>query len=87
MAEQVLKEKIRDVLRGGAFPGSDDYVYVSDGVDDNIHVVVVSPKFEGRGMFESQDAIFDELTKSMPWDEVSRVSLLIGVSPESLKSL
>jgi stress-induced morphogen len=48
MADTRLKTKIKTILKSSAFRDPDDAVYVSDGSDDNIHVVVVSEKFTGK---------------------------------------
>ena len=59
---------------------------VSDGWDGNIHVVVVSRKFDGRRMKEKQDLIWSELVKGLTPEEWGQVSLSVGVSPEELKA-
>jgi len=54
MADAALKAKIKDSLKRTYFDDSDDAIYVSDSdeCDENIHVVIVSPKFEGKGLEE-----------------------------------
>ena len=86
MADDQLKQKIRDVLKGGYFQDADDLVDISDGADDSIHVVVVSRKFDGQRMKEKHDLIWSELNKKLAPEEWGRVSLSIGVSPEEIKA-
>lgn len=86
MADDALKTKIKVLLKDGYFQGSDDLVDVSDGADDNIHVVIVSRKFDGRRTKEKQDLIWSELTNHLAPEEWGKVSLSIGVSPEEIKA-
>jgi stress-induced morphogen len=86
MSDQVLKKKIRDVLKGGYFADVNDLVDVSDGSVDNIHLVIVSRKFDGRRSREKSDLIWSELTKLLSPDEWGKISLSVGVSPEEVKS-
>ena len=86
MADEQLKQKIRDVLKGGYFKDSEDLVDVSDGPDDSIHVVIVSRKFDGHRMKEKHDLIWSELSQHLAADVWGKVSLSIGVSPEELKA-
>lgn len=89
MADATLKERIRKILKSGYFRDPDDAVYVSDSedVDENIHVVVVSPKFHGKRLGEKTDLILSELIQSLDQQDWGRVSLSVGVSPEELKAL
>jgi len=86
MADEQLKQKVRDVLKGGYFRDADDLVDISDGPDDSIHVVIVSRKFDGHRMKEKHDLIWSELSQKLAPTEWSRVSLSIGVSPEEIKA-
>jgi acid stress-induced BolA-like protein IbaG/YrbA len=86
MAAERLKTKVYDALKAGYFKDSADLVDVSDGADGNIHVVVVSRKFDGRGMKEKHDLIWDELEKQLTKKEWGQVSLAVGVSPEEVKA-
>ena len=86
MADEQLKQKIRDVLKGGYFQDPEDLVDVSDGPDDSIHVVIVSRKFDGHRMKEKHDLIWSELSQHLPPEVWGKVSLSIGVSPEELKA-
>jgi acid stress-induced BolA-like protein IbaG/YrbA len=87
MAEDQLKQKIHDALKQGYFHNPDDLVDVSDGHDGNIHVVVVSRKFDGRRVKEKSDLIWSELTSRLAKEEWGRVSLSVGVSPEEVKAI
>ena len=86
MADQQLKQKIRDVLKNGYFHHADDLVDISDGPDDSVHVVIVSRKFDGRRMKEKHDLIWSELSQKLKPEEWGSVSLSIGVSPEEIKA-
>ena len=85
MADEQLKQKIRDVLKDGYFQDPEDLVDVSDGPADSIHVVIVSRKFDGHRMKEKHDLIWSELSQKLGPEEWGKVSLSIGVSPEELK--
>lgn len=83
-----LKEKIASALAGGGFSGRGDLVDVSDSEDTgSIHVVVVSRKFDGMGMLEKQDAIWTILADGLDSEELERITLMVGVSPEDIKSV
>jgi hypothetical protein len=87
MAEQQVRERIHDVLKGGYFKDPEDLVDVSDGPDDSIHVVIVSRKFDKHPrMKEKHDLIWSELTRNLPQEQWSKISLSIGVSPEEIKA-
>lgn len=73
-------------MKDGLFRNAHDLVDVTDGNDGNIHVVVVSRKFDGRRMKEKNDLIWDELEKRLPADEWGMVSLTVGASPEEVKA-
>jgi hypothetical protein len=87
MADDALKKRIRDVLKQGYFKDAEDLVDVSDGYDDNVHVVVVSRKFDGKRTREKEDLIRSELVKHLTADEWGKVSLSVGASPEEIKAL
>jgi stress-induced morphogen len=86
MANEQLKQMIRDVLTEGYFHDPDDLVDVSDGPDDSIYVEIVSRKFDGRRMKEKHDLIWSELLQKLPPDAWGKVSLSTGFSPEELKA-
>jgi len=86
MADSQLKQKIYDALRSDYFKDADDFVDVSDGPEDSIHVVIVSRKFDGRRMKEKNDLIWAVLVKNLVPEVWSRVSLSIGTGPEEIKA-
>jgi len=86
MADEALKAKIEEVLKKGYFADPKDLVDVSDGLDDNIHVVIVSRKFDGHRMKEKHDLIWSDLMNQLKPEEWGRITLSIGVSPEELKA-
>jgi stress-induced morphogen len=86
VADEALKEKIEDALKRGYFKDPKDLVDVSDGLDDNIHVVIVSRKFDGYRMKEKHDLIWSDLMKQLTPEEWGKITLSIGVSPEELKA-
>jgi hypothetical protein len=88
MANQLLKDKIRDLLKSGHFSDPDDFVLVSDGPDaDSIHVVVVSDKFKRVRLKKKLDLISSELVGKLSRKEWGKVTLSVGVTPEEVKAL
>ena len=84
MACEILKQKIYDTLRGGYFRDAKDFVDVSDGSADHVHIVIVSRKFNGHTMGDRVDIIWNELTKHLSQEEWGHVFLSIGVPPEEV---
>ncbi len=84
MACEILKQKIHDTLRGGYFRDAKDFVDVSDGSADHVHIVIVSRKFNGHTMGDRVDIIWNELTKHLSQEEWGHVFLSIGVAPEEV---
>ena len=84
MKHDAVRQKIRGCLKKH-FP--DDTVDVSCGHDDNIHVVVVSHKFDGLRWDEKEDALREILEDCLGTKELTRISLIIGISPEEVKAL
>jgi stress-induced morphogen len=88
VASKQLKKRIHDVLKRTYFNDSDDSVDVSDGDGDNVHVVIVSRKFDKhRRMKEKHDLIWSVLSENLRPEEWGMVSLSIGASPEEIKAL
>ena len=85
MACETLKQKIQNLLKTGYFNDTKDFVDVSDGAGDFIHVVVVSRKFNGHTMIDRSDIIWDELLKHLSDEEWGHVSLLVGAIPEEVQ--
>jgi stress-induced morphogen len=89
MAEKKLKQKIHDVLRKAYFKDQNDLIDVSDGEggNGNLHLVVVSRKFDGRHMKEKNDLIWDILVRHLKPEEWGKVILTVGASPEEVKAI
>jgi stress-induced morphogen len=89
MADRALKQKIKDVLRKTYFDDPDDAVYVSDSEEgeEDIYVVVISPKFAGKRLQEKNDLILSLLVGSLPSEEWGRVTLSVGHSPDELTTV
>ena len=87
MSDAQLKAKIATILREGCFNHQDDAVYVLDGPDGNLHVVVVSPQFQGRRLAEKRDLILGDLISGLEEDEWGRVTLSVGVTPEEITTM
>lgn len=86
MADAQLKQKIRDALKAAYFKDPDDLVDVSDGPDDDVDVVIVSRKFDGKRMKEKNDLIWSVLVQHLTPDEWGKISLSVGASPEQIKA-
>ena len=85
MVDAQLKEKIFSVLRRTLFDDPGDVIDVSDGDDvDDIHLVVISRKLEGRRLRERTDLIWDELQRDLTPEEWGRISLTIGMTPDQV---
>lgn len=78
-----MKPKLEAALRAEF---KHDTVDITDGYKGNVHVLVVSRKFDGKGDYERQDMlhkIIDDagLTKA----QIGKISLLLAMSPSELK--
>ncbi|HEY8751322.1 MAG TPA: hypothetical protein VIM11_25285 [Tepidisphaeraceae bacterium] len=78
-----LKQIIRDAFRQ-RFPH--DTVDVSDGYEDNIHVLVVSREFDKMREKQKQDVMW-KIIDSTPLtdDQKALISLVFPVSPAEIK--
>jgi hypothetical protein len=76
--------RIRSMLKT-SFP--DDTVDVTlSGIRDNIHVVVVSRKFDNLRESEKQETLWALIDESnLTAEEKSRISLILAYSPDDLK--
>ena len=82
-ADPQLKKKIEKILRA-VFPG--ETVDVSDGHGDNIHVIVVSRKFDGMREKERQELLWRAIDEGDLSDaEKVLISLILPYSPGDLK--
>lgn len=78
-----VKGILEKVLKA-VFP--EDTVDVSDGYQDNIHILVVSRKFDGRTEAEKQDMIWTPIRKSdLTEGELFLISLALPLSPADIK--
>jgi stress-induced morphogen len=87
MVNELLQKKVHDVLKTGYFNGPDDAVDVSVGPGDNLHLVIVSRKFDGKRLKDRHELIWSELLQHLGADEWGKISLSIGTSPEELKAI
>lgn len=84
-ANPVLKTKIERILRA-QFPQQGETVDVSDGSGDNIHVIVVSRKFDDLGEKSKQDLLWRAIDESDLTDaEKVKISMILPYSPDDLK--
>lgn len=91
MADAALKEKIRAALKSTYSNDENDLVDVSDSSDgaagENVHVVVVSRKFDDQRSAEKEDRIWSILMQKLKPEEWQKITLSIGISPEELKAI
>ena len=89
MACNVAKRKIYDLFTEGYFSDDKDFVDVSDGGFDgeDIHIVIISRKFNGYTMSERGRIISEEMWKHLTQNEWGRVFLTIGMLPEEVRIL
>ena len=84
-ASPALKRKVEQALRA-KFPDSSEAVDVSDGIGENIHVVVVSRQFDHMREKTKQDLLWGAIDASDLTDaEKVKISLILPYSPEELK--
>jgi hypothetical protein len=68
------------------FPGEGNYVDVSDGYDDLIHVLVVSRIFDGMTEPARQDLVWEALEQApLTRDQKRLVSLVVPLTPDQVK--
>ena len=82
-ADPELKTRIEAILRA-RFPG--ETVDVSDGHGENVHVIVVSRKFDGMREREKQDLLWSAIDQSTLTDgQKTLISMILPYSPADLK--
>jgi acid stress-induced BolA-like protein IbaG/YrbA len=82
-ADAQLKKKIEELLKA-EFPS--ETVDVSDGYKDNIHVVVVSRRFDDMREKEKLDAVWQIIDSGdLTHAEKALISLIVPYSPRELK--
>jgi acid stress-induced BolA-like protein IbaG/YrbA len=81
------REEIKAILQAALrkeFPH--DTIDVSDGYQQNIHVVVVSRRFDEMKERDKQDLLWSLIDATdLDSDEKNLISLLVPASPEMLK--
>ncbi|MFH0926402.1 MAG: hypothetical protein V1872_12375 [bacterium] len=83
-ADIQIKKKIENLLRKEFNENST--IDVSDGYQDNIHIIVVSNKFSGKSEHEKQDILWEMIEGSdLSELEKTKISLIIPYSPGELK--
>ena len=87
MACETFKREIYNVLKEGYFGDKNDFVDVSDGYDDLVHVVVVSRKFNWGQHDDKKRRHHRARTfiKHFPDGEWGYVSLTVGRLPEEVR--
>jgi stress-induced morphogen len=84
VADVRIKNKLEALLREEFNENST--VDVSDGYQDNLHIVVVSRKFSGKSENEKLDMLWRVIETSDLSDiDKNKISLLAPYSPEELK--
>ncbi len=86
MNTDALKKRIYDGLKRGSFGAPADLIDVSDGDEGVVHVVVVSRKFDDMRFQEKDELLWQEVAKHLAREDQSRITLLVGVSPEEVKA-
>ncbi len=78
-----IKKIIQSALKD-EFPY--DTVDVSDGYGDNIHILVVSRKFDGLTEQKKQDMLWNIIDSTeLPTAEKQLISLVLPLSPSEIK--
>lgn len=86
MAKKKEKQQIHDLLKHEFFSSPDDFVDVSDGPEDSIHLVLVSRKFDGKRLRLKHEMISEFLQAKLPKDLYQKISLAICRSPDEIKA-
>jgi acid stress-induced BolA-like protein IbaG/YrbA len=80
-----IKRVLTSALRA-QFPAEGNYVDVSDGYDDLIHVLVVSRIFDGMTEQARQDLVWDALERApLTRNQKRLVSLVVPLTPDQVK--
>ncbi len=83
-ANPETKKKIEEVLRHHFQENA--YIDVSDGYQDNIHVIVVSNELDEKSEREKQEILWDLIDDAeLPESEKTKISLILPLSRSNLK--
>lgn len=82
MADQALKDRVVAALQHTLFNKPGDYVAVTDGDADAVHILVISPQIGGKRAKEKRDLIWGELIARLAQQDWQRVSLLVAKTPQ-----
>ena len=82
MADPALKDRIKRDLEQACFHGPDERVLVSDGSGENVHLLIVSPRFRDADDHAHRDLIWGVLVKHLRPEDWGHVTLSAGASPE-----
>lgn len=78
-----MKPKLENALRA-KFPH--DTIDITDGYKGNIHVLVVSRQFDGKGDYERQSMLHEIIDNAgLTKVQIGKISLLLAMSPSELK--
>ena len=83
-ASSELKTKIENILHE-KFPQRGETVDVSDGFGDNIHVIVVSRRFDHLREKEKQELLWGAIDSNLTDAEKVKISMILPYSPDDLK--
>ena len=87
MADTKVKKRIRDFLRTEFVRAEDDRVIVRDGYADNVHVAIVSHRFDRLNPRERHGLIWDLLWKNLPKEVWGTITLAQDYTPREFVSM
>jgi acid stress-induced BolA-like protein IbaG/YrbA len=77
-----MEEHLKEVLRALGF--SDAEVQLENAGDGKVGGVLISKQFAGRSQEDRQQALWDELRKHMPPDELVQIVAIMTMTPEEI---
>lgn len=81
MADAKVKKRIRNLLRDEFVRADDDRVVVRDGYADNVHVEIVSHRFDRKSPRERHGLIWDLLFSNLPKEVWGTITLAQDYTP------
>lgn len=88
MKVESLRRKVARLLRETLYGDPEDSVHVCKGeLPQNIHVLIVSPKFEGALRQSQEDAIWSLLFEKLTPQEWGHITLTRGISPHEMNGM